>query len=191
MYIIAEFSHKNGKDFILKNHPSEFDEIKHVIAEIDAEKFKTKISKEKTMPGKVLYSPTELNEEFRKRFEALGWRSVRINVQTFVPETGETSVGFREMDFVKNKLGLEIQFGKYAFMVYNVLAKGTIFARRGIIDSLVEVTPMKDMAEEMSTGVSFFEMVKTDLEQRGESEIDIPTLLLGVDVVKRGKQATL
>jgi hypothetical protein len=76
-------------------------------------------------------------------------------------------------------------------MVYNVLAKGTIFARRGIIDSLVEVTPMKDMAEEMSTGVSFFEMVKTDLEQRGESEIDIPTLLLGVDVVKRGKQATL
>jgi hypothetical protein len=50
---------------------------------------------------------------------------------------------------------------------------------------------MKDMAEEMSKGVSFFEMVKTDLEQRGESEIDTPTLLPGVDVVKRGKQATL
>ena len=31
------------------------------------------------------------------------------------------------MDFVKNKLGIEVQFGKYAFMVYNVYAKITIF----------------------------------------------------------------
>jgi hypothetical protein len=31
------------------------------------------------------------------------------------------------MDFVKEHLGVEVQFGKYAFMVYNVCAKMTIF----------------------------------------------------------------
>src|SRR5207253_1630299 len=32
---------------------------------------------------------------------------------------------FREMDFVKNKLGVEVQFGKYAFMVYSVISTKT------------------------------------------------------------------
>jgi len=36
---------------------------------------------------------------------------------------------FREMDFVKEKLGVEVQFGKYALMVYNVCSKMTIFAK--------------------------------------------------------------
>jgi hypothetical protein len=31
------------------------------------------------------------------------------------------------MDFVKEHLGVAVQFGKYAFMVYNVCAKMTIF----------------------------------------------------------------
>lgn len=30
---------------------------------------------------------------------------------------------FREIDFVKNRVGVEVQFGKYSFMVYNVCAK--------------------------------------------------------------------
>lgn len=36
------------------------------------------------------------------------------------------AVAFRDMDFVKERLGVEVQFGKYAFMVYNVCAKMTI-----------------------------------------------------------------
>lgn len=31
------------------------------------------------------------------------------------------------MDFVKDALGVEVQFGKYAFMVHNVCSKMTIF----------------------------------------------------------------
>ena len=84
------------------------------------------------------------------------------------------------MDFVKNRVGVEIQFGKYAFMVYNVCAKMTIFHNLGVIDAGIEVVPVKDFVNDMSSGVSYFEQFVWDLEQRGVSNIDIPVLILGI-----------
>jgi hypothetical protein len=84
------------------------------------------------------------------------------------------------MDFVKNRLGVEVQFGKYAFMVYNVCAKMTIFRNQGVIDMGIEIVPLKELALEMSSGVSYFEQFVWDLEHRGVSDIDIPVLILGV-----------
>lgn len=86
------------------------------------------------------------------------------------------------MDFVKGKLGIEVQFGKYAFMVYNVCAKMTIFKNLGIIDAGIEIVPVKSLAEQMSTGVSYFEQFVWDLKHRGVSNIDVPVLILGIDV---------
>jgi hypothetical protein len=87
---------------------------------------------------------------------------------------------FREIDFLKNRLGVEVQFGKYAFMVYNVCAKMTIFHNEGSIDAGVEIVLIKELASEMSTGVSHFEQLVWDLERRGVSNIDIPVLILGI-----------
>lgn len=84
------------------------------------------------------------------------------------------------MDFIKNKLGVEVQFGKYSFMVYNVCLKMTIFHNMGFIDVGIEIVPVKELAEDMSSGVSYFEQFVWDLEQRGVSDIDIPVLILGV-----------
>ena len=84
------------------------------------------------------------------------------------------------MDFVKNRVGVEIQFGKYSFMVYNVSAKMTIFHKLNLIDVGLEVVPLKEFADEMSTGVSYFEQFVWDLEHRGVADIDIPVLILGI-----------
>lgn len=182
MQIVAQYSFKDGKKFIETHHKSKLKEVKAIVSSVDAASFKIKISKEKTMKGKALYSPIALNREFKKLFEKRGWKTKRIQVKTSIPETGRAHKGFREMDVVKNKLGVEIQFGKYAFMVYNVAAKMTIFAKQGIIDSGIEIVPMLNFASEMSTGVSYFEQMKTDLEYRGESDIDIPVLILGIEL---------
>ncbi len=87
---------------------------------------------------------------------------------------------FREMDFIKKRMGVEVQFGKYAFMVYNVCAKMTIFHRLDLIDVGVEIVPIKSFADHMSTGVSYFEQFVWDLEHRGVSDLDIPVLILGI-----------
>lgn len=174
MKVISEYSQKNGKDFISRTFPRELNEIYSIIESVSLEEFKTKVSKEKTMPGEMLYSPPELNREYKEKFNALGWHEYRIKLPF-----GHGA--FREMDFVKNRLGVEVQFGKYAFMAYNVSAKMTIFHNRNIIDAGIEIVPMKSMADQMSSGVSYFEQIKWDLENRGVADIDIPVIVMGID----------
>ena len=67
-------------------------------------------------------------------------------------------------------------------MVYNVCAKMTIFKKLDFIDSGLEIVPVKRFADQMSTGVSYFEQFVWDLLHRGVSDIDIPVLIVGVDV---------
>jgi len=189
MEIIATYSFNKGKECIEKTHKKELEELETIISSVDAMQCKTKKSEEKTMKGKMLYSPRAMNRLFKKTLKDSGWTvGKRIYLKTTVPEIGETHEGYREIDAVKNNLGVEIQFGKYAFMVYNVAAKMTIFSKHGVIDSGIEIVPMGTLQKEMSTGVSTFQQIKTDLECRGVSNIDIPVLVLGIDYIKRPNQ---
>ena len=188
MKVAAEFSLNKGVTTIAKRWQRELDEIYRAIAKVDARKCRTKISREKTMPGKRLNDPRALNREFKRAFGALGWESRKVaceySDQYYRPgfKARANSLGaFREMDFLKNKLGVELQFGKYAFMVYNVCAKMTIFHNLGHIEAGVEVVPVKHFADQMSTGVSYFEQFVWDLEKRGVSDIDLPVLIIGID----------
>ncbi|MCL2076194.1 MAG: restriction endonuclease [Betaproteobacteria bacterium] len=191
MKIVAHFDFNGGKDKISTQYKNELDEIASVIDAIDAMKFKTKVSKEKTMPGRMLFSPSDINKEFKRLFSPLGWKNHKVTcdyvhgemLNDYIPAKLSSSKPFREMDFVKpeKKLGVEIQFGKYSFMVYNVCAKMTIFSNLGVIDTGIEIVPVKNFADEMSTGVSYFEQFAWDLTKRGVSNIDIPVLILGID----------
>jgi hypothetical protein len=189
MKIAGEYSFNRGKETVQKKYPTLLQEIKEVIEAVDASECKTKESKEKTMTGKMLFSPPELNNCFKNQFAQKGWESVRVAcdyptqyyAKDYQPKPLHKGA-FREMDFIKRKLGVEVQFGKYSFMVYNVAAKMTIFKNLGHIDTGVEIVPVKALADEMSSGVSYFEQFVWDLEHRGISNIDIPVLILGIDV---------
>jgi len=198
MRVVGVYSFNGGKEAVEKAYPELLVEIHTVIKTIDAGKYKTKESEEKTMVGRMLFSPRALNKAFKHSFAEVttgrgallggGWRPIRVPCEYptkyYMEEykTRASSHGaFREMDFVKEKLGVEVQFGKYAFMVYNVCAKMTIFHKLGHINYGVEIVPVKAFAEEMSTGVSYFEQFVWDLEHRGTSNIDIPVLILGID----------
>ncbi len=189
MRIVAEYSFNNGATSIAKRWQKELDEICEAIAAVDAGKCRTKISREKTMPGKRLNDPKALNKEFKVAFGALDWASCKVKCdypqQYYRPDfkdRANSRGAFREMDFLKRKLGVEVQFGKYAFMVYNVCAKMTIFHNLGHIKAGVEIVPVKHFADQMSTGVSYFEQFVWDLEARGVSDIDIPVLIIGIDL---------
>ena len=49
-----------------------------------------------------------------------------------------------------------------------------------MIDAGIEIVPVKSMADDMSSGVSYFEQFVWDLETRGVSDIDIPVLIIGI-----------
>ena len=58
----------------------------------------------------------------------------------------------------------------------------TIFRNLGHIKAGIEIVPVKPLAEHMSSGVSYFEQFVWDLEKRGTADIDVPTLIIGIDV---------
>lgn len=187
MTILGKYSFAGGENFITTQYPTLLTEVERAVQSVDAAKCLTKESREKTMVGKLLYSPIALNEEFKSHLYPRGWK----NVKEYCTYSADYYVGgytpkerkvypFRDMDFVKQGLGIEVQFGKYAFMVYNVCAKMTIFRNMGHIKAGVEIVPVKELAEEMSTGVSYFEQFVWDLEQRGVSNIDVPVLIVGI-----------
>ncbi|HVF28942.1 MAG TPA: BglII/BstYI family type II restriction endonuclease [Pyrinomonadaceae bacterium] len=189
MRIAAQYSFNNGLVEISQRYPHLLSEVKDAIHAIDASQAKTKLSKEKTKEGRMLYSPVALNKAFQKELHPKGWTNKSIDCE--YPTTNyledyeirsSLKGAFRDMDFVKDGLGVEVQFGKYSFMVYNVCAKMTIFRNLGFIKCGIEVVPVKALALEMSSGVSYFEQFVWDLESRGVADIDIPVLVLGIDV---------
>lgn len=189
MKIAGIYSFNNGENIVNDKYSDLLLEIKNCINAIDASRCKTKESEEKTMPGAMLYSPIGLNMQFKNSLYSIGWESIRIKCDyptqyyTIGYESKHLRKGaFREMDFVKRKLGVEVQFGKYSFMVYNVAAKMTIFRNLSFIDTGIEIVPVKALADEMSSGVSYFEQFIWDLDKRGVSNIDIPVLIMGIDV---------
>ncbi|MDD5134516.1 MAG: BglII/BstYI family type II restriction endonuclease [Phycisphaerae bacterium] len=191
MIIAGRYSFNKGLEIIQRDYKNLLKEISYIIGTIDAGKCKKKKSLEKTMPGRLLYSPKDLNSAFKREFEQVGWQKQKVNCEysnAFYEKNYKAqsmnSGAFREMDFLKNNLGVEVQFGKYAFMVYNVCAKMTIFHNLGYINAGVEIVPVKKFADEMSTGVSYFEQFVWDLQHRGVSNIDIPVLILGIDKSK-------
>ncbi|MDD9974957.1 MAG: BglII/BstYI family type II restriction endonuclease [Candidatus Poribacteria bacterium] len=189
MIIAAEYSFNNG-DSIKEKYPHLLQEVEDIIASVDASHYKTKESKEITMPGKMLYSPPDLNSAFAEGFESKGWQKKRVtctySTDHYRPGYSPKQMhpAYREMDFLKERLGIEVQFGKHSFMVYNACAKMTIFRNLGYIDAGIEIVPVKPFADDMSTGVSYFEQFVWDLETRGVADIDIPVLIFGIDVAE-------
>lgn len=189
MRIGGVYSFNRGKEIIEATFVDKLQEVLAIIAAVNGEQHRTKVSYEKTMPGKMLYKPGSLNRAYNREFMRYGWQKYKIlcdyPTQFYTPDY-EPSItmhgAYREMDFVKDRVGVEIQFGKYAFMVYNVCAKMTIFHNEDVIDVGIEVVPLKELASNMSTGVSYFEQFVWDLEHRGVSDIDIPVLVLGVTI---------
>lgn len=79
MKIAASYSHLNGLEFLLVHHAKRWAEIQEVIASVDAEKCRTKKSKEKRKGGAMLYSPIAINQAMKSGFDLCGWAEQRTS----------------------------------------------------------------------------------------------------------------
>jgi len=173
MRIVKTYSWNNGLELMKKNHPKELKEIINAIRSVDSRKVKVKQSKEKTKKFKMLFSPIQLNKAILDGYlYKRGWTKPKV----ILNDRG----GFIEGDGVKNGVGLEVQFGKYAFMGWDIFGKMVIFAKTGNYKIAVEVVPVREFTKDMSTGVSYFEQIESILERRGVSNLDIPVAVLGI-----------
>lgn len=176
---IYEYSHLGGSEILQVKFPEIEEEIDSVISNVKA--LKTKKSKEKTMKGKMLYSPKDMNEQFQKKFSEYGFRELIDRYTITIPQSDCSIKGaYKQIDFVKEKVLVEVQFGKYAFMFYD-MAKFQYFFNENKAAVGVEIVPCHNLHQQMSTGVSYGEQLVYDIERLKRHFPAVPVKVILVD----------
>ena len=202
MKIGAKYSHLNGEEYLLVHRPQLLQDVHEVIAAVDAESYRTKISREQRTRGKRLYAPTEMNAAFKEGLEALGWNERRNRFwvtddeqllrgilglsadeqKAAIEAKGRRAIGsYNQTDFVKDRVAVEVQFGKYAFVAHDLFVKHLSFYVSDIIDVGIEILPMKALEMEMSSGVAYYERDLMNVVRQGRGVPAVPLVLLGVE----------
>jgi len=180
MRVVYEYSHLGGAEILQVRYPSCVTEIYDVIAGVTASK--TKVSRERTMRGRRCTRPREMNRQFRQAFAVRGYRELRDTYAITIPGSEVSIPGaFKQIDFVKGKVLVEVQFGKYAFMFYD-MAKFQYFFNENKADVGVEIVPCHALHREMSTGVSYGEQLVYDIERLKRHFPAVPVMVILVDV---------
>ena len=201
MQVKARYSHLNGEEYLLVHHKQLWNEVLAVIEEIDAFACRTKVSREKTMRGRMLFSPTDMNRAFRNGLNRLGWSERRSTFwvtadekilrgsyalpeseqKQRIEETGLTPImSYNQTDFVRDRVAVEVQFGKYAFVAHDLFVKHLSFYVSDIIDVGIEILPMKELEREMSSGVPYYERDLLNVLRQGRGVPAVPLVLIGV-----------
>lgn len=192
MKIVNTYSFKNGEKFISEQHKKELDDVIRAIEQTNGLSCLTKESKEKTKKNELLVSPTAINTFIKLELHKKGWTQKSSGGKKIFKEPrhyfGKNE--FREMDGLKNKVGLEIQFGKYSFMGYDIFSKMIIFKNLSYIECGIEIVAGRELVKEMSSGVSYFEQLLVDIQNRGVSNLDIPVLIIGIGLTDDEKIKT-
>ena len=160
-------------------YPEISKEIYQVISNVNAKRIK--ISKEKTMLGKKLFSPKNMNSQFTKSFRDLNYTEIRDYYTLEIPNHPlKISRAYKQIDFVKEKVLVEVQFGKYAFMFYD-MAKFQYFFNENKADVGVEIVPCYYLQKEMSSGVSYGEQLIYDIERLKRHFPAVPVKVILID----------
>lgn len=202
MKIAETYSHLNGLEFLLVHKPVLWQEIQSVIANVDANRCLTKVSKEKTMKGKLLYSPIDLNAFFRDLLRQKSWQESRVGYwvtrkeklirktltmpaeeqKREIETAGEMPIfSYNQTDFIKDRVALEVQFGKYAFVAFDLFVKHMLFYSGGVINLGIEILPTKKMQAQMSSGVAYYEGEVYNVMRQGRNSPPVPLLILGIE----------
>lgn len=201
MRIAAHYSHLNGLEFLLVHKPKLWEEIKTVIESVDAAACLTKVSKEVRSKDKLLYAPIVMNRAVKTAFDRHGWGERRTSYwvtsdarlirktmhmppkqqKSEIEAAGLKPIGsYNQTDFVKDRVAVEVQFGKYAFVAYDLFVKHMAFFVGDVIDVGVEILPMKELQEHMSSGVAYYEGELYNLIREGRGVPAVPLVLIGV-----------
>lgn len=201
MRIVQFYSHLNGFEFLKYHKAHIWDEFEAVVAAVDAEKCRTKASAEARKEGRTLISPIDMNKEFARLFDEHEWSERRVTnwlaedtdllreIMTMDPQGQKAAIEakglepimtYNQTDFVKDRVAVEIQFGKYSFVAHDLFVKHMSFFISGDIDVGIEVVPMKEMEREMSSGVPYYERDLFNLIRQGRGIPAVPIILVGV-----------
>lgn len=201
MRIAERYSHLNGWEHIQVHKPHLWAEIEDVIGLVDAVQCQTKESQEKDMLGRLLFSPKQINAWFKRELTVRGWREARTSywvtadhrlIRKTLPlpadeqrreieAEGRLPIrSYNQTDFEKERIAIEVQFGKYPFVAYDLFVKHMAFYVGDMIDVGVEILPVKAMQAGMSSGIAYYEGELYNVIRQGRGVPAVPLVVVGV-----------
>ena len=201
MKIVETYSHLNGLEFLMVHRPKLWKQVKEVVAAVDAKSCKTKVSREVRMKGQLKYSPIEMNQQFSLLLRDKEWKESRVSywvtrsaslIRSTIPlpaeaqkreieAAGEEPIfSYNQTDFVRDRVAIEVQFGKYAFVAYDLFVKHLAFYVRDQIDVGIEILPMKSLQAEMSSGPGYYEGELYNVIRNGRGVPAVPLVMIGI-----------
>jgi hypothetical protein len=179
MKIVYEYSHLGGSEILEVRFPHILRDIYAVIGSIRANR--TKISEEKTKKGQMLFDPKDMNYQFHTAFHSRGFREIRDYYTISIPDYPTIiQRAYKQIDFEKEGVLVEVQFGKYAFMFYD-LAKFQYFFNESKAEVCVEIVPSHSLQRDMSSGVSYGEQLIYDIERLKRHFPAVPVKVILID----------
>lgn len=151
--------------------------------------------------GAEFYSPKDINAAMKEHFATHGWSERRTaywvtkdagvarktlhlspdaQKEAIVASGGQAIASYNQTDFVKDRVAVEVQFGKYAFVAYDLFVKHMAFFVGDVIDVGVEILPMKALQNQMSSGVAYYEGELYNLIREGRGVPAVPLIVIGV-----------
>jgi hypothetical protein len=202
MRIVEYYSHLNGLEHILVHKPGLWREITDVVTAVNAPACKTKVCMEKGRKyGQLLYDPDCMNGAFKRELVQRGWRESRTSywvtsdhklvrkTLNLTPDEQKQAIlnaglspiySYNQTDFVKDRIEIEAQFGKYFSVAYDLFVEHMAFFIGDVIDVGVEIMPMKELRIEMSSGPPYYEGELYNLLRQGRNTPAVPLVLVGI-----------
>lgn len=143
-----------------------------------------------------------MNREFKHLFRESAWQESRVNYwvtrseklirktltmpaekqKQEIEAAGEIPIfSYNQTDFIKDRVAVEVQFGKYAFVAYDLFVKHLAFYVGDHIDVGVEILPMKSLQSQMSSGIAYYEGEFYNVVRQGRGVPAVPLILIGVE----------
>jgi len=205
MRIVETYSHLNGEEALLHHKRSICDEVSEAIRKAEAP---TKdLHARKKRPG-AESSESLIKGRFHQILKESGWKPkrcpyfgngngkylndiaglpLRTQRQYLIAEgVSQPRISYLQTDFVKDRIAIEVQFGKYAFVAFDLFVKHLLFYSGDLIDLGIEILPMKSMLSDpaggrrMSTGIAYFEGEVYNILRHGRNSPPVPLLVIGI-----------
>ena len=167
MKIMETHSIWNGLEYMYIQRLELWKEVENIIQSIDANEYIIE-----TKDNQIYYNVNMISYGFRERLLSYQWSESAREI---------TEKSYNQTDFVKNRVALEVQFGKYAFVAYDLFVKHLAFYIGDHIDVGIEILPMKTLQSQMSSGPSYYEGELYNVVSQGRGVPAVPLVIIGIE----------
>lgn len=202
MRIKYRYNHLHAEEYLYYRKENLINEIEACLKEVDANKY-LKISCDKANLGMIYYDQKMLNNAIKDKLTNKGWKEYKtsyyvtsdqntikeiVKIQSaeeqkqFIIDKGQEPLqSFNQVDFLKDRIAVEVQFGKYFSVAYDLHVKHTFFYLRDDIEVGIEIIPTHKMMRCMDTGVAWYENEVTNVIREGRNNPAVPVYILGIE----------